>query len=237
MRASPSLLAPLVLAACAHRAPAPAPTTVTTTAPPAEPADEMKVAGTLGTLTDDEIAAPFAQRWSEITRCHEDATARLDYLGGRVELKLRIGPAGEATSAYVVGSTLGSWDTERCLLQIARALHFARPHGGAEAEFTYPIEFRARRAVQSWDSGRVEPSLLRHRGDVSACKAKLANGLPPSLTMTMYVAPGGKVTSAGLAADAPLDDAFASCLLQKTRAWRLDDPLGKIAKATVGVSE
>jgi len=38
-----------------------------------------------------------------------------------------------------------------------------------------------------------------------------------------------------LAADAPLDDRFANCLVGKTRQWRLDDPLGKIAKATVGV--
>jgi hypothetical protein len=233
-------VAALALAACAHQAPPPPPTAapvVRQTPPPSEPREEMAVSGTLGTLSDDEIAGPFQRRWDEIIRCYDDATQRIDYLGGRIELKLRVAASGESRSAYVVGSTLGNWDAERCVLGVARGLHFARPHGGTEAEFTYPIEFRGKRPVQTWEGGRVEPSLLRHKRDVSVCKARLPAGLPPSLTLTMYVAPGGKVTSAGLAADAPLDDAFATCLLGKTRLWRLEDPLGKIAKTTVGVGD
>jgi hypothetical protein len=229
----------LGLAACAHRAPPPVAKVQEAPPPPApvEAPDDMKVAGTLGTLSDDEIAGPFQRRWDEITRCYDEATQRLSYLGGRIELKLRVANGGDPKSVYVASSTFGNWDAEKCVLGVARALHFAKPHGGPEAEFTYPIEFRAKRAVQTWDGGRVEPSLARHKRDVNACKAKLPDGLPPSLTLTLYVAPGGKVTSAGLAADAPLDDAFAACLLQKTRLWRLDDPLGQIAKATVGVGE
>ena len=69
------------------------------------------------------------------------------------------------------------------------------------------------------------------------CKQRSTERLPPSVTMTLWVAPGGKITSAGLAADAPLDDGFASCVVGRARLWRLDDPLGKIAKATVGVKE
>ena len=45
----------------------------------------------------------------------------------------------------------------------------AKPHGGPEAEFTYPIEFRAKQAVQTWEGERVGPSLLRHKRDVSVC--------------------------------------------------------------------
>src|SRR5262249_18958432 len=158
-----------------------------------------------------------------ITRCYDEAAARMQYLGGRIELKLRVGPTGAPSSVYVVSSTIGNYDTERCVLSVARDLHFGRPHGGSEAEFTYPIEVRARRPVQTWEEARVSPSVARHRKDVRECKAKSANGLPPSLALTMYVAPGGKIASAGLSADAPLDEAFASCLVGKTRSWRLDD--------------
>jgi TonB family protein len=231
----------MVAAGCAHAPPKQAASTAPAveSAPPprAEVADDMKVTGTLGSLSDDEIAGPFQRRWDEITRCYEDASAKLQYLGGKIEVKVRVGATGDAKSAFVVSSTFGNYDAERCVLQIARELHFARPHGGAEAEFTYPIEFRARRPVQTWQEARVSPSLARHRKDVHECKAKAPNGLPPALAMTVYVAPGGKVASAGLSADAPLDDAFASCLVGRTRAWRLDDPLGKIAKATIGVAE
>jgi TonB family protein len=197
----------------------------------------MKVSGVLGSFSDDEIAGPFQRRWDDITRCYDQATARMQYLGGKIEIKLRVDRAGDPTSVYVVSSTFGNYDAERCVLAIARELHFGKPHGGPEAEFSYPIEFRAKRPVQAWDKERVSPSVKSHRRDVVECRAKAGCGMPSSLTMTMYVAPGGKVASAGLSADAPLDDAFASCLVSRTRMWRLDDPLGRIAKATVGVAE
>jgi hypothetical protein len=231
----------LIGGGCAHEAatPAPAPAPVAQTSAPQkhEAADEMKVAGTLGTLNEDEIAGPFQRRWDDITRCYDDVAGKQQYLGGKIEVKLRVAATGEPKSAFVVASTFGNYDAERCVLGVARELHFGRPHGGAEAEFSYPIEFRARRPVQTWEEARVTPSVVRHRKDVHECRAKLPGRLPPALSMTVYVAPGGKVASAGLAADAPLDDGFATCLVGKTKAWRLDDPLGKIAKATVGVGE
>ena len=240
----PGVLATALVAAavagCAHPQPPPAaaPAPVAE-APPAAPEkdDGVTVTGTLGHLSEEEIGGPFQRRWDEITRCYQDAAARIDYLGGRIELKVRIADSGDPKSVYVVSSTFGNYDAERCVLTVARALHFAKPHGGPEAEFTYPIEFRGRRAVTTWDGGRVEPSLVRHKRDLAACKLKVrADDLPPQLTLTVYVVPGGKVTSVGLAADAPLDDAFGACLVQKTRLWRLDDPLGSIAKATVEVA-
>ncbi|MDB4964661.1 MAG: hypothetical protein JWN44_350 [Myxococcales bacterium] len=231
----------MALAGCAHERPAPppppAPVVKHEAPPPREEPDDMKVAGTLGSLNDDEIAGPFQRRWEDVTRCYADASVRMQYLGGKIEVKVRVARTGDPKSAFVVSSTFGNYDAERCILGITRGLHFAKPHGGAEAEFTYPIEFRAKRPVQAWDEARVSPSVVRHRKDVHECKGRSPNGLPPSLSMTVYVAPGGKVASAGLAADAPLDDAFAECLVQKTKLWRLDDPLGKIAKATVGVAE
>jgi hypothetical protein len=236
-----ALLPMAMIVGCAHEAPKaapePAPVVQRPAPPKEEPTDEMKVSGTLGSLNDDEIAGPFQRRWDDITRCYDEVAQKQQYLGGKIEVKLRITQTGEPKSAFVAASTFGNWDAERCVLAIARELHFGRPHGGAEAEFSYPIEFRARRPVQNWEEARVSPSLMRHRKDVHECKTKMAARLPPSLSMTVYVAPGGKIASAGLAADAPLDDAFGSCLVGKTKGWRLDDPLGKIAKATVGVGE
>lgn len=237
-----AVLALVLVAGCAHEAPkpAPAPAPVVQAAPPPkreEPDEQMKVAGTLGTLDEDEIAGPFQRRWDDITHCYDEVAQKQQFLGGKIEVKLRVTRAGDPKSAFVASSTFGNYDAERCVLAIARELHFPKPKGGGEAEFTYPIEFRARRPVQAWDEARVSPSLARHRRDVHECKQQAHGSMPPSLSMTVYVAPGGKIASAGLAADAPLDDAFGECLVQKTKAWRLDDPLGKIAKATVGVAE
>jgi hypothetical protein len=197
----------------------------------------MKVSGTLGTLSDDEIEGPFQRRWDEVTRCYDEAKAGHAYLGGRIELKIRVGATGDPKQVFVASSTFGHYGGERCVLGIARGLHFGKPRGGSEAEFMYPIEFRAARPTVAWDGARVEPAIARHRADVRECKSRAAASLPSAVTLTVYVVPGGKVASAGLAADAPIDDQFAACLVERTRGWRLDDPLGRIAKATVGVRD
>ncbi len=231
----------LVLVACGHapvkkeepparvEAPPPAPP------PVADNDDAIKVSGTLGTLNDEEIAGPFERRWDDVTRCFADAKnkTKLWYLAGKVELKVRVAHAGEIKSVYVSSSTVGSYEVERCILAIAKELTFSKPHGGSEAEFTYPIEFRGKAAIMPWDQARVAPVMAKHKKDVSLCRKALH--LPPSVMMTLYVAPGGKVTSAGFHADAPLDETFAQCLADKTKLWKLDDPLGRIAKCTVGV--
>jgi hypothetical protein len=235
------LLVAVVASGCAHKeAPPPAEPVRQTAAPapaPAEPDEEMHVEGTLGTLSDDQINGPFQRRWDDITRCYTDAQEKLPYLGGRLEIKVRVGATGGVTKAYVSSSTMGSYPAEKCILGVARELTFSKPHGGSEAEFTYPLEFRGQRPVSTWDEARVQPAVAKHHRDVSQCKAKSPNGLPPGVALTVYVAPGGRVTSAGVAADAPIDDAFAGCLVDKARTWRLDDPLGRIAKATVEVRE
>jgi TonB family protein len=226
------------VAGCAHHAPEappPAPPPVAAPAPRPEADDGVSVSGVLGTLGDDEIAGPFQRAWDDITRCYEQATAQNPYLGGKIAVKLRVGKSGDPEKAFVSESTFGNYNAERCVLEIARTLHFVRPHGGTAAEFSYPIEFRSRKPVTTWEEARVSPSVARHKHDVVSCRAQSGDKLPPQVMLTVYVAPGGKITSAGLAADAPLDDRFANCLVGKTRQWRLDDPLGKIAKATVGV--
>src|SRR4051812_12983636 len=129
------LVAALVVGGCAHEAPrpAPAPPPVVERAPPrAEAPDEMKVSGTLGTLDEDEIAGPFQRRWDDITRCYDDVARQQQFLGGKIEVKLRITHAGDPKSAYVVSSTFGNYDAERCVVAIARELHFAKPKGGGE---------------------------------------------------------------------------------------------------------
>ncbi len=239
-----ALALPLASLSCAHAPPPPPPVeqvrqTAAPAPPPAEPdgADEIKVSGTLGSLNDDEISGPFQRRWDDITRCYAEAQSKLPYLGGKLELKLRVGEKGVVKKGYVSSSTIGNYDAEKCILAVARGLSFSRPHGGSEAEFTYPLEFRGRSGVSPWDGARVRPTATRHRREVGQCRAKSGGGIPASLALTLYVAPGGKVTSAGLSADSPLDDTFAACLVDKTRAWHLDDPLGRIAKATVEVRE
>jgi hypothetical protein len=234
-------LALLVLgAACRHApearpaAPPPEPPIERTAARPAADED-MQVEGALGSLADDEIAEPFKAAWPKVTQCFTQGRARLRYLGGKAEVKVRVGEEGQVASAWLVGSSVGNVATERCLLGVVRGLVFARPHGGKEAEFVYPIELRGTQRVDTWDEARLSPTVAKNKKDVAECKLRAPGGLPPQMTTTVYVAPGGRITSVGFAADGPLADELLVCLAERMQKWRADDPLGRIVKATVAV--
>ena len=255
-----------LVAGCAKHVPPPSP-------PPVAPVEEVKppppkpdhddglaLEGTLGTIADDDIAQAFRTRWAEVTKCSHAAQARLSYVTGTVQLKLRVGPDGVPKKAYVERSSLGNYEAERCVLDVARAIVFPKPQGGAEAEFTFPIEVRPRASspwVVAWEEARIAPSVQRSKKDIGLCRgealpqhakgrrhlaqrAKATRGplkdLPANLALTLYIGPGGKVSSMGFAAEGPLDEAFASCLYDRSKTWKLDDPRSQIAKATIGVS-
>lgn len=205
----------------------------------AHPSEDIQVSGLLGMLSDEEIGEPFHEQWNEIVQCYETVKNRshLWYLGGRVELKFRVGASGNTETAFVVSSSMGNYEAEHCIVAVAQKLHFAAPHGGAVAEFTYPIDFRSHAAVRSWEPQRAVPPIQtqKRRRDVAECRQRGKAAMPPQLSLTLYVVPGGRVASAGLAADAPIDDQLALCLISKTQHWRFEDPLGAIAKTTFGV--
>src|SRR5688572_4768043 len=95
------LICSLMAAACAKKTPPPQAPVVAkepeVERPPSVPTPEddgMTVSGTLGTVDDGEIAQAYKARWSDVTRCLRESTPRFGYLGGKVELKVRLGRGG-----------------------------------------------------------------------------------------------------------------------------------------------
>jgi hypothetical protein len=50
--------------------------------------------------------------------------------------------------------------------------------------------------------------------------------------VTLYVGPGGKVTSAGFDSDADdgISESWGDCAAKKVLGWKLPDPRGKVLK-------
>lgn len=211
-------------AAPVRRAPAPAPR-------PAESAsaEEFSVTGTMGTLDQDAVDQPFQLQGGEINRCYHDGAARLWYLGGKLELKVKVKHDGAVKEVATV-TPLGNLSVERCVAEIVRGMHFAHPRGGSEAEFNYSWDFQARAAVRDWGTDDASSHFEKHRKDLKECVHR--GPAPSGLRVTFFVAPGGKVTSVGVGADSPVDDGYASCVAERVQTWKFDDPLGKIARAT-----
>jgi hypothetical protein len=221
---------------------------VTTTAPqvterPAPPPerverdDGLEVAGTLGTVKEEDVERVFKARFAEILDCVKQGKGTFRYLGGSVDVKVKLDQQGAPQQSWLVASSLGHRAAEACIEKIVAQLRFAPPKGGKEAEFNYPVDFGGSGEVATWDGARVELRMKPYKPHVRECKKRGKGGLPPGLSITMYIGPGGRVLSAGLAAEAPVPGPIADCLVEKARLLRLDDPLGRVAKATVPVSE
>src|SRR5579883_437150 len=125
---SRTLLAAAVVAlgalGCAAERPAPASPQVAIVRPAPEPApaqrapeDEIQLQGELGTLDPAQIEAPFRRAAAEVDGCYRRGLAKVWYLGGEIELKLRVARDGAVTSAQVA-RPLGNLEVERCLTQL-----------------------------------------------------------------------------------------------------------------------
>ena len=208
---------------------APSPTTVAAAPSPTRPVpprpvdDGMRVAGVMGTLDEMQIQAPFRAHWRDVTTCIDGVRKSKPYVGGQLELKVRVSRDGRARQVLLM-NTIGSRDVERCLLWIVRTFAWDRPAGGADAEFTYPIEIQRRHGVVEWAEAAIKPaklSKLKHK--ISPCRGRGA-------VLAMYVGPGGRVVSAGVA---NADDDTAACLVDKALEAAMPDPMGAVALLTL----
>jgi hypothetical protein len=215
-------------------APASKAVTPATAVAPARDGDAMQVEGIIGELDSAGCDKVLAEHQAEIKKCYQEVTERLFYLGGRMQLKLRIGPSGQPHSVALVDSSVGSYQVEHCVAGVLQKLHFPTPKGG-DGELTYPVEFAARTPVGVWGPDKIADAFKRAK--FSSCggrKPRPGERLATVHTMraTLYVGPGGKVTSVGFSAEEPIDEKVASCVATKARALQLDDPLGKMVKVS-----
>lgn len=205
--------------------------------PRADDSDGLEVAGTLGTVKEEDVERVFKAHLGEILDCVKQGKGAFRYLGGAVEIKVKLDQQGAPRVSWLQSSSLGHRQAEACIEKIVAQLRFAPPRGGKEAEFNYPVDFGASSDVSAWDGARVELRMKPYRPHVRECKKRGKGGLPPGLQLTIYIGPGGRILSAGLAADAPVPEPIASCLVEKARLIRVDDPLGRVAKATIAVQD
>lgn len=191
--------------------------------------DGVELVSTRGKFDPDEAAARFAPHADALNACYTDRLERRRWLGGTVELTWAVKADGALESVRLDKSDLGAWPIEQCLLQVAQAVSFGKPHGNGGASVTFPVSFAGGGAAVAWDEDQAVRAVGGKAKDLAAC-AKAAAGDPANVTVTIYVGTRGKVQSVGFASPAPLAPAWADCAAAKVGAWMLTDPRGKVAK-------
>jgi hypothetical protein len=196
-----------------------------------DPGDGVAVEGLLGTLSQSQIEPVLDKESARLAACYADNVGGLKYVSGQIQLKFRVAADGSVKRVQLAEGDLGSWAIEKCLLKIARTMTFPKPRGG-EAEFSFPIEFPAARSVEVLPPEEAGAELEPVLGQLDDC---VESGMQPSaVRVTVYVGPGGKVTSAGFAtaAEEPFTDEWADCAQRSAMRWKLTDPRGRIVRLT-----
>jgi hypothetical protein len=191
----------------------------------------MEVEGLMGTIPERKILATLEPKLPSFQRCFERAAARVELIGGRMELYFRVGLDGRVEWVYPRTSTVGDRGTEQCLLEIAKAARFPEPKGGGAAELAWGFEIDAPDGVRppvAWDEAHIESTLRAEHATLEACGAL-------GWVVTAYVAPGGKVMAAGASAPSHEAEGGIDCVLRAVRGWSLPDPGSYPAKVSFRV--
>jgi hypothetical protein len=197
--------------------------------------DGMKVSGLMGTLDPGQVQLAMNQTFPAATQCYHRVARRQPYVGGKMNMKFRVRRDGTVKQIRLLSSDVGSRGIESCVLTKLGETRFAKPRGGGEAEFTYPITFPTRLASVSWDPQKIRKGLKKWRSKRRNRKAsRKLNKLsfPRGLVMTLYIGSGGHVVSAGMTADEEIGEEFVEELMTTLKRVAFEQPASRYAKVT-----
>jgi hypothetical protein len=192
---------------------------------------QLKMKSELGTVDPDAVKRAFHQLDDQFSACQSQGLQKVGVLAGSVKFFLRIGADGSTRWTYLEDSDLGDRVTEKCLLDAVMGGHWPTPDGG-DAEARYSLELQAQgRPATDWSSDKLAAALGKSGDAIDQCKAGSSG-----FKGTLYVGPGGKVLSVGVAV--PSKDAAdkADCLVKVLGKMKgIPSPGSWPAKVTVGL--
>jgi hypothetical protein len=169
-----------------------------------------------GSLDQDDAEAAIKQHWNRMVRCYDQAGDARDFAGGPVTLRWSVGTDGRPTGVHVLASSLGSFEVERCLTDIASVVRFPRPHGSGKASVEYSMEFRSTGEVPVVE---VEPEAIS--AALPLVLGRLASECHElgvdEVTATVYVDRKGTVRSLGFGSRRAFPPDSAACVARTLR--------------------
>jgi hypothetical protein len=219
-----------LLPACGGAPPPKAPDVVKEEAPP--PQKKLNMSSELGTVDPDAVKAAFHKLDDAFGQCQQAGLQRVEVMAGSLKFFLRIGPDGSAKWAYLEESDLGDRDTEKCMLDAVMGARWPKPDGGGDAEARYGLELQAPgRPATDWNPDKVAAALGKAGNALDECTSGTSG-----FKGTLYVGPGGKVLSAGVAVSSKDGAGKADCVAKVLGKMKgLPSPGSWPAKVTFGL--
>jgi hypothetical protein len=187
--------------------------------PRAAARQEMSLAGEMGVLEADDVEDTMRAHFDDIRSCYGRAGDAQRYAAGDVLLRFLVAGNGSAQDVWVIESSLGNYDVERCLVEVGRGITFRAPLGGKATTFEYPVSFRSTNQipVREADALRIEHDLALFLPELATC-GQLASDPANAI---LYVEPDGFPGSVGLSVAAAIDEKVGQCMVQAIRKWSM----------------
>ena len=202
--------------------------------PAADIDPSMGVDNEMGVLETADVEDTLQARFDDVRACYERAGKAREYAGGRVLLHFIVDGTGHAQDVWVVESSLGNYDVERCLVGVGRSVAFPAPSGHKGTTFDYPVEFRSTRemAVLDIDGLKIDHDLAAFLPQLASC-GRIAK---EPVNAIMYIDPTGVPGSVGLAVGSALDETAAECAVKTIQRWKMSATLpGKMLRANFSI--
>jgi hypothetical protein len=232
-----AILGGLLLGACGGE-PEPKnvePVTTTTAAPP-DTGPHIVASQELGSIDDRAVSQKFDQLGDKFKACQDAATKRLPFIAGSAKFFMRVGPDGRVKWSYLEDSSLGDFETEKCLLGTINDADWPKPIGGdATVERDLTFDVGDARPPAEWTSDRVAATVGKHKKALDKCLGPAGNA---KFNVTAYVEPHGKegkVVAAGVSTSSKEGQAQAECIVDAVKAMKMPSPGSYAAKVGFGL--
>jgi hypothetical protein len=192
---------------------------------PSGPATRSEIGG----LNEEAVARSFERMNDEVQNCFAKGTGKVNALGGHLKMKLRIDQKGALKWAYMSESTLGDRDTEKCLLDAARAKSWPLPVGGdGLAERTYDVDPPS--PVKDLDPKKFRIALALVAKETSKCRKKGTWGT--IFRVTAYLRYDGMPVALGIAPPNEKGEEVIDCMIKITRKIKFGSIGRRMGKVT-----
>jgi TonB family protein len=198
---------------------------------PVDPGASMTLDNEMGVMDTDDVEATLQEHFEDVRDCYTRAGKAQRYAGGKVLLRFMVAGNGIAQDVWVLESSLGNYDVERCLVEVGRKIRFHAPNGNKATTFEYPVEFRSQSGMEilDVDGPKVEHDVAILLPQLAAC-GQLAS---ERVSANIYIESNGVPSSVGLATAAALDEDAGDCVVQTIRTWHMSVSLpGHVVRAT-----
>lgn len=199
----------------------------------------LAVEGAVGALDPEAVRAKAGAVRAKAETCVADARKKLPYLGGDLDVALRVDGTGRAIEVVLTRSTLGHAGAEACIVEAFRETTWPRPVGGKIGEISQSYGFDAGYGeLTEWSDGDLARAMdadakgaSPHRAfldQLAACRREAGGA---RLLVTAYLDEDGFVQAVGLSSDDARGMAASTCVstVVQTTSFPARDELVKLS--------